>query len=342
MENKSKDEIMLDFTLSLVVEPGVYETVRGDEEISQEDVDGAKALVQAAYEGNHKSELELAQKLYGKGLYSFLFKTDEYIADYWLKRAIAAHYGPAERVLGLMNISKEAFGAIQAGVNFRLPGWTLTVFEKKDDAEGYRLLEAAAKDNDLEAEKILAFCTANGLLTKKDPQASIYWLAKIVSESNDAVSKKILALDYLNGVGVAKDLNRAYFYAFDACKSKVSKAALDAEGPLANGNGFSVKPGLLALDPSDYAALFNGALKTAESGNLKGLALAELQVSIGVCYYEGRGVNQDFNKAFEWFNKGYQNGSKVALFNLAKCYRSGLGTKQDVQKGTELMLQYLG
>ncbi|RIB18916.1 hypothetical protein C2G38_2084481, partial [Gigaspora rosea] len=54
--------------------------------------------------------------------------------------------------------------------------------------------------------------------------------------------------------------------------------------------------------------------------------------SVGGCYYYGRGVDQDYNQAFEYYKKSANiGGSNSAMYNVAGCYRNGIGTKRDIQ-----------
>ncbi|RIB09995.1 kinase-like domain-containing protein [Gigaspora rosea] len=54
--------------------------------------------------------------------------------------------------------------------------------------------------------------------------------------------------------------------------------------------------------------------------------------SVGTCYELGEGVDQDYNQAFEYYKKSANIGSsKSAMYNVAGCYRNGIGTKRDIQ-----------
>lgn len=55
---------------------------------------------------------------------------------------------------------------------------------------------------------------------------------------------------------------------------------------------------------------------------------------LGLAYYQGDGIAQDYEKAFEWFNRAanvlYPNGD--AMYMLSTCYRFGFGTNKDLAK----------
>ena len=77
-----------------------------------------------------------------------------------------------------------------------------------------------------------------------------------------------------------------------------------------------------SIPQDDYLASLKAA---AESGN------KEAQNDLGGYYFE----NQEFEKAFEWFQKSAEQDYIHAYHNLGICYINGIGTKQDVAKAVE-------
>lgn len=63
------------------------------------------------------------------------------------------------------------------------------------------------------------------------------------------------------------------------------------------------------------------------------------QNALGCFYRRGIGTNQDFSKAFEWFDKSAKQGFNKAKFNLSICYKKGEGTAVDYQKYVKLLTQ---
>ena len=59
---------------------------------------------------------------------------------------------------------------------------------------------------------------------------------------------------------------------------------------------------------------------------------AKAQNYIGVCYYNGEGVSQDYEKAVEWFLKAAGQGYELAQFHLGYCYYKGKGLSKDNSK----------
>ena len=53
------------------------------------------------------------------------------------------------------------------------------------------------------------------------------------------------------------------------------------------------------------------------------------QYNIGVCYYKGYGVSQDYTEAILWFSKAAEQNYTDALCYLAQCYMNGIGVNVD-------------
>lgn len=62
---------------------------------------------------------------------------------------------------------------------------------------------------------------------------------------------------------------------------------------------------------------------------------ASAQNSLAICYDRGHGVPQDYVKAVEWYTKAAEAGNVEAQFNLAMCYENGNGAPQDHEKAIE-------
>ena len=59
------------------------------------------------------------------------------------------------------------------------------------------------------------------------------------------------------------------------------------------------------------------------------------QYSLGVMYYRGRGVAQDYTKAREWLEKAATQGNANAQFSLGLMYKNGRGVAQDDARARE-------
>ncbi len=77
---------------------------------------------------------------------------------------------------------------------------------------------------------------------------------------------------------------------------------------------------------SDYEQAFSWFQKAADQGH------DSAQNQLGLCYYEGKGVEQDYRKAAAWYQKAADQGYDVAQYHLGNCYYHGEGVEQDYGK----------
>lgn len=56
------------------------------------------------------------------------------------------------------------------------------------------------------------------------------------------------------------------------------------------------------------------------------------QFKLGVKYYNGDGVEQNYEEAAKWFTKSAENGNQQAQYNLAVMYEDGEGVKQNIDE----------
>lgn len=78
-----------------------------------------------------------------------------------------------------------------------------------------------------------------------------------------------------------------------------------------------------AADRGDYKVAFEEFLILAESGHVSA------QSTVGVMYYNGEGVTQDYAAALVWLNLAANQGYSIAQFNLGAMYDNGEGVDQD-------------
>jgi TPR repeat protein len=63
--------------------------------------------------------------------------------------------------------------------------------------------------------------------------------------------------------------------------------------------------------------------KDAEKGD------ATAQINLGLYYYNGNGVSQDYQEALKWYRKAADQGFAIAQFTLGMMYFEGHGVAQD-------------
>ena len=83
------------------------------------------------------------------------------------------------------------------------------------------------------------------------------------------------------------------------------------------------------LSFSAMAADFNQMQRWANQG------IAEAQFNLGLIYDNGEGVQQDYSKAAQWYEKAANQGMPDAQFNLGLMYYNGKGVRQNTATAKE-------
>src|SRR6266567_2745937 len=78
-----------------------------------------------------------------------------------------------------------------------------------------------------------------------------------------------------------------------------------------------------ALGKGNYSQAFSMFKNYAEQGD------AEAQYALGLLYYDGKGVNQDFQQSAKWIRKAAEQELADAQLALGNFYFDGEGVKQD-------------
>jgi TPR repeat protein len=74
---------------------------------------------------------------------------------------------------------------------------------------------------------------------------------------------------------------------------------------------------------AEEQADFQKTLEAAEQGH------AEAQFNLGLMYYNGQGVPQEYKAAVQWFRKAAEQGDAEAQFNMGSMYYNGESVPQD-------------
>src|SRR4030067_815197 len=94
-----------------------------------------------------------------------------------------------------------------------------------------------------------------------------------------------------------------------------------------------VEDGIAALEKGDFAVALEKFRGPAESGN------AQAQYNIGVMYFTGSGVQEDYVKAAEWYGKAAENGHSDAKAALGAMHYEGKGMPLDFDEAINLFKQ---
>ena len=81
--------------------------------------------------------------------------------------------------------------------------------------------------------------------------------------------------------------------------------------------------GQAALVAQDYKTAVTQFALAANQGH------AEAQYQIGLCYAQGKGVEESEYEAFKWYLKAANQGHAEAQYQVGRCYEEGEGMKAD-------------
>lgn len=87
--------------------------------------------------------------------------------------------------------------------------------------------------------------------------------------------------------------------------------------------GADLRTGVDAYDKGDFATALRELKPLADKGN----SLA--QVTLGLMYYEGKGVAQDYKEALKLYLSAADQGKAMAQLSLGFMYAAGQGVRED-------------
>ena len=76
----------------------------------------------------------------------------------------------------------------------------------------------------------------------------------------------------------------------------------------------------------------------------------EIGCFLGMLYYHGCGVEQDYDKAFEYFKSGFQKSMNMGFnevipelnYYIGLCFVNGHGATKDIEKGKKYLIKAEG
>lgn len=92
--------------------------------------------------------------------------------------------------------------------------------------------------------------------------------------------------------------------------------------------------GVDAMDAGDYDTAIRLFTESAEAG------LEIAQYNLGVLYYSGTGVAQNYSEAFKWTQMAAEQGHTNSQYNLGTLYYNGLGVRSEIFNRWPLSLIY--
>ncbi|MBU1926292.1 MAG: sel1 repeat family protein, partial [Gammaproteobacteria bacterium] len=208
-----------------------------------------------------------------------------------------------------------------------LQGWRV----KQNRKKAFQLFEIAAKKHIAEALVNLALCYRNGFGVAKNFVVARYLFEVVLRDYklipfNQAmpIAKLHLADMYSKSEGGEENLELAKRYVADLLESNIPVVVCQLgawyysgfmhSGDADDQKAFELYQRTLALDPAYGLAHFN----------------------LGICYFEGRGTQQNYSLAYKHFKKALRGGCSSAASFLGKMAYAGLGMAIDYEKAFHL------
>ena len=156
------------------------------------------------------------------------------------------------------------------------------------------------------------------------PEAEKEYKAR--ADAGDAEAQYLYSSALWVGLGVVKDLPQAFVYA----KKCVGQGDGRALGLVGRGyaEGWGIESNAVKAAEC-YSRFVAWAAKDSEDGDV------DAQLSLGVCYYQGQGVERNILMAVKWFRKAAEQGYVIAQYWLALCYDSGTGVETNKAKAVK-------
>ncbi|MCM1212899.1 MAG: sel1 repeat family protein [Blautia sp.] len=189
--------------------------------------------------------------------------------------------------------------------------------QKMDLEAAYAHFEKALELGKTEANFYLGVLCDWEPYPKKDyGQAKAYYEAA----GENPYAQIALGFLYLNGMGIERDEEKAQ----ELFDNAIAQGCADGYYGTA----------VIAESNRDYTAKMEDLNKVVEEGT-EPLYIRRAFRGIGYQYFLGTGVEQDYAKAMEWYEKAVEQGDTTAMTTIGSWYRDGAGVEQDSAKAME-------
>lgn len=231
---------------------------------------------------------------------------------------------------------------------------------KGNREKAFKLFERASKQGHIEAQYRVGMCYAEGKGVKKDWGKALDCLKKIedkiaslnihrnrktfvekviLAEKGDSEAQYFVGKCYAEGNGIGRNLrksiewyNKAAKHGSAEARYQVGRCYLEGKGVKENWEKAiecftTIQDKLACLKVSEDCKEFVKYAIFAEKGS------ANCQFLLGLCYFRGKGVRKDWDKAINWILRSAGQNYPQAQYYLGLCYKQGKGVKMDMEKG---------
>lgn len=185
-----------------------------------------------------------------------------------------------------------------------------------DYNEAYRLYREALNAGDANGPYGLGYIHEQGVLFGKDMDKAVAYYKDAANRgSHDAMYR--LANMYFNGEHVEQSYEKAYELYYESSKGHDRSLLIKNDSvyktALCQFSGFGTE--------INYKSAYEGFCKAARWGHIDAI------VAIGDCYYYGKGVDQNYERAKYWYQIGADEKSVAAALKLEKIYSESRNPK---------------
>ena len=257
----------------------------GWDNVTKNEKEAVKWFKKAAEQGYDVAQHHLGECLfYGKGI-----AEDKAEAYKWLKKSAEQGHAAAQYHLACcLNIGE--------GVT-------------KNEEEAYKWLKKSAEQGHAAAQYHLACCLNNGEGVTKNEEEAYKWLKKAAEQGHEKAKKVVAKIE--------DDIKKREEFFDNLVKSAnngVASAQYALAGHFMNGDGVA----------KNEKEAYKWYRKAAEQG------YAEAQNMVGRYLEEGWGnVAKNEKEAVKWFKKAAEQGCDVGQYNLGICLYNGQGVDKD-------------
>ncbi len=214
-------------------------------------------------------------------------------------------------------------------LNYDIYGAAMLSLSEKDviEPEDVEFLTASAEEGNSTAMFYLSDCYKNGWGVEQDFEQEFYW-SKKGAELGDIGCMIVLANCYFSGEGTMQDYKESLAWNLKAAEAGSPSGKFNAAIFYEDGYGVEASP------EQAFKLYKECAEADLEKIPYNYRDTAEESRNLGLynlarCYVSGVGTEKDDAKAFEYMHELAETGNTFGMYNLGLLYQSGFGTKED-------------
>lgn len=321
--------------------------------VKQDYAEAVKYFRLAADQGNSEA-LYMLGSCYENGY--GVQKNEEEASNYYRLAAEKGHAGAAEKMKALDADQAEAWFDLgkmyydEQNYEKALKNFSLAADLKSSDAQYYLGLcyengfgavqdyaEAAkyyrlsADQGNSDAQYRLGIYYAGGMGVEQDFDEAVKYY-RMAADQGNSDAQAILGACYETGLmGVKKDEAEAIKY-YQLAADQGHKDAAERIRALENDETKAwFESGKQYFDKNNYGEALKYFRQAADQGN------RDAQYYLGICYYNGYGVERDYSEAVKYFHLAADQGHAEGQCRLGICYYFANGIEQDYEEAVKYL-----